>query len=236
MRFAILTLLALGVSPPASAFATDNTDPHAASRANMVEHQLKARGIKDPRVLHVFRSLERHRFVEKEQLAHAYDDRPLPIGYGQTISQPFMVAYMTEAAKPGKNMVALEVGTGSGYQAAALAKLVKHVHTIEIVRPLFERAKNRLRAMGFDNVTVHSGDGYYGIKDAGPFDIILVTAAAKNIPPPLKAQLKVGGRMIIPVGEQAWVQSLYIVEQKSPKNFTIEDVMPVAFVPLTGTH
>lgn len=202
----------------------------------MVERQIKNRGIKDPRVLDVLRSLERHRFVENEQLARAYDDRPLPIGYGQTISQPFIVAYMTEAARPQKNMVALEVGTGSGYQAAVLAKLVKHVHTIEIVQPLFERARQRLKAMGINNVTVHSGDGYYGIKDAGPFDIILVTAAAKNIPPPLKAQLKVGGRMIIPVGEQAWVQSLYIVEKKAPKDFKIEDVMPVAFVPLTGTH
>ncbi|MBI2606335.1 MAG: protein-L-isoaspartate(D-aspartate) O-methyltransferase [Deltaproteobacteria bacterium] len=208
----------------------------AAARNKMVDGQIRDRGIRDAKVLDTMRAVERHLFIDSDFVPHAYEDRPLPIGFGQTISQPYIVAFMTEAARPNGNKVALEIGTGSGYQAAVLSKLVKHVHTIEIVEPLYSKAKQRLARLGYKNVTVHQGDGFYGLKKFAPFDIILVTAAARTIPPPLKEQLKVGGVMVIPVGEEAWVQSLYVVEKKSERDFKIKDVMPVAFVPLTGRH
>src|SRR4030042_2223240 len=169
-------------------------------RQKMVETQIKARGVKDPRVLSAMHKVERHLFVPKELQTSAYTDQPLPIGEDQTISQPYIVALMTELLelKGGENV--LEIGTGSGYQAAILAELAKEVYTIEIVEPLASSAKNRLLELGYQNINVKAGDGYLGWPEVGPFDAIIVTAAPDHIPKPLIDQLQEGGRMVIPVG------------------------------------
>jgi protein-L-isoaspartate(D-aspartate) O-methyltransferase len=192
-------------------------------------------GISDP-VLAVMAGIPRHRFVPEAQQAHAYEDRPLPIGYGQTISQPYIVALMTDLlAVPAGGRV-LEIGTGSGYQAAVLAPLAGHVYTIEIVPPLAEQAGRRLVELGFANVSVRQGDGYYGWEEQAPFDGIVVTAAASHIPPPLVRQLKPGGRMVIPVGAQFFVQELLMVEKSAAGEVATRHLLPVRFVPLTGGH
>jgi protein-L-isoaspartate(D-aspartate) O-methyltransferase len=168
-----------------------------------------------------------------EEAAYAYEDRPLPIGYGQTISQPFIVALMTDLLRTAPEHVVLEVGTGSGYQAAVLAELVRQVHTIEIIPPLADEAEHRLRAQGYSNVAVHRGDGYYGLPQAAPFDGIIVTAAAAGgIPPPLLDQLKPGGRMVIPVGGGFALQHLVLVEKTPDGKVRTRQTLPVAFVPL----
>jgi protein-L-isoaspartate(D-aspartate) O-methyltransferase len=187
----------------------------------------------DPEVLAVMADLPRHEFVPDDQREYAYDDRPLPIGYGQTISQPFIVALMTAMAEVGPDDVVLEVGTGSGYQAAVLARLVDEVHTIEIVPGLAESAEERLARQGFANVETYQGDGYYGIEEAAPFDAIVVTAAASHVPPPLIAQLKPGGRMIIPVGGGFSLQHLMLIEKDAQGRVHTRQTLPVAFVPLT---
>ena len=169
-------------------------------------------------------------FVPKSIIDEAYDDRPLPIGYGQTISQPYIVAYMTEIVKLKADHRVLEVGTGSGYQAAVLSEIVKEVYTIEIVDSLGSQARHRLSKLNYKKVTAKTGDGYYGWKEKSPFDAIVVTAAAEHIPPPLIEQLKEGGRMIIPVGSPFMVQQLMLVEKKAGKTRTIS-LMPVRFVP-----
>lgn len=197
----------------------------------MIERQLCGRGIRDPRVLRVMRSVPREKFVPKELRNSAYDDRPLPIGYGQTISQPFIVAFMTEQLQPKKDQRVLEIGTGSGYQAAVLSDLVAEVYTIEIVRPLAERAGAVLSELGYKNVHVKAGDGYKGWPEHAPFDAIIVTAAPNHVPPPLVAQLKEGGRMVIPVGEKG-SQRLYLLEKRSGQ-VRQTAVIPVRFVPLT---
>ena len=179
------------------------------------------------------RTVPRHKFVPKKLVKRAYDDRALHIDYGQTISQPYVVAYMTEMLRPKNDHVVLEVGTGSGYQAAVLAGIVKEVYTIEIVKELAESAEKRLKELGYKNVHVRFGDGYHGWKEHGPYDAVIVTAAASHIPPPLIEQLKPGGRMAIPVGPPFTVQSLMLVEKKEDGSVTQRNVMAVQFVPLT---
>ena len=187
----------------------------------------------DPAVLDVMGQLPRHAFVPDNMQDQAYDDRPLPIGYSQTISQPFIVALMTDLLGVEADDVVLEVGTGSGYQAAVLAELAHEVHSIEIIPGLAESAAERLDTQGFDNVETHLGDGYYGVDTAAPFDAIVVTAAATSVPPPLIAQLKPGGRMIIPVGSSFSLQHLMIVEKDEAGRVRTRQTLPVRFVPLT---
>jgi protein-L-isoaspartate(D-aspartate) O-methyltransferase len=200
----------------------------------MVIETIELRGIKDPLTLKAMRAVPRHEFVEFANVTQAYADRPLPIGFGQTISQPYIVAAMTELLNVKEGATVLEIGAGSGYQAAVLAEFVDHVYTIEIVPQLAKRAGDRLKALGYDNVTVKEGDGYYGWAEHGPFDGIIVTAAATHIPPPLVEQLKPGGRMVIPVGPPMQVQNLMVVEKNAEGEITQRSVMAVRFVPFTG--
>jgi protein-L-isoaspartate(D-aspartate) O-methyltransferase len=190
----------------------------------------------DKRVMEVMARVPRHEFVPQSQKPYAYQNRPLPIGHGQTISQPYIVALMTDLMKVGKDDVVLEVGTGSGYQAAILGELAKKAYTIEIIPELAKSATERLRRLGFSNVTTRTGDGYYGWKEAGPFDGIMVTAAASQIPPPLVKQLKPGGRMVIPVGSPFLTQHLMLVEKDAQGQIKTRQILPVRFVPLTGKH
>jgi len=190
----------------------------------------------DPRVMQVMRKVPRHEFVPSSERPYAYENRPLPIGYGQTISQPYIVALMTDLLKPQPGDRVLEVGTGSGYQAAVLAGLVKQVDTIEIIKALAASAKERLNRLGYDNVEVRSADGYYGWPEHAPYDGIVVTAAAGQIPPPLIQQLKPGGRMVIPVGSRFMVQEMVLVQKATDGTITIRQILPVMFVPLTGEH
>jgi protein-L-isoaspartate(D-aspartate) O-methyltransferase len=187
----------------------------------------------DPEVMRVMGELPRHAFVPEDEADHAYEDRPLPIGHGQTISQPFIVALMTDLLAVGPDAVVLEVGTGSGYQAAVLARLADQVHTIEIIPELAGGAHERLERLGFANVETYVGDGYYGVADMAPFDGIVVTAAANQVPPPLIQQLKPGGRMIIPVGSGFALQHLMIVEKDADGRVRTRQTLPVRFVPLT---
>lgn len=219
----------------AKAQQADSTDPQGAARAQMVREQLEAPGrdIRDAAVLQAMATVPRHEFVPDAVRAYAYEDRPLPIGYDQTISQPFIVAFMTGQVAPHAGARVLEVGTGSGYQAAILAQLVAEVYTIEIVEPLARRAEATLRRLGFDNVRIRAGDGYAGWPEAAPFDAILVTCAPDHVPQPLVDQLKEGGRMIIPVGE-AGRQALVRLEKRDGRVVQTA-VLPVRFVPMTGT-
>jgi protein-L-isoaspartate(D-aspartate) O-methyltransferase len=188
----------------------------------------------DASVLAAMRRVPRHEFVPDDVRDQAYANRPLPIGYGQTISQPYIVALMTALLDPQKDDVVLEVGTGSGYHTAVLALLVDRVYTVEIVEPLALRAADRLEALGYDNVIVRHGDGYYGWPEHAPYDGIVVTAAASHIPPPLVNQLKPHGRMIIPVGASFMTQNLVLVEKDEQGQVHTEVLLPVAFVPLAG--
>lgn len=190
----------------------------------------------DPRVMRAMATVPRHKFVPLMQRPFAYLNRPLPIGHGQTISQPYIVAIMTDLIKPKPGHRVLEIGTGSGYQAAILSEVVKEVYTIEIIRPLGEDAAARFKDLNYKNVKSRIGDGYYGWKEAAPFDGIVVTAAAGHVPPPLIQQLKSGGRMIIPVGSRFMVQHLVIVEKDMQGKVTTRQILPVRFVPLTGGH
>jgi len=192
-------------------------------------------GISAP-VLDVMGRIPRHLFVPEDKQPSAYEDRPLPIGYGQTISQPYIVALMTDLLSVDESDVVLEIGTGSGYQAAVLSPLVKHVYTIEIVPALAVAAEERLKRLGFDNITLRQGDGYYGWQEYAPFDGIIVTAAASHIPPPLIRQLAPSGRMIIPVGGPFFVQQLMMIEKHLDGTVTSRHLLPVQFVPLTGGH
>lgn len=205
----------------------------AAMRQDMVEKQLKGRDIVDERVLSVMGNIERHTFVPQHLVNHAYDDNPLPIGYGQTISQPYIVALMTQNLNIDGDDKVLEIGTGSGYQAAVLSELVQEVYTIEIIEELASSARRRLSDLGYDNVYVKHGDGYYGWEEHAPFDAIIVTAAANHIPPPLLAQLKDGGRLVIPLSSTVWFQTLTLVTKKGGEVDT-EFITGVRFVPLTG--
>ena len=197
----------------------------------MIEEQLRARGISDPRVLAAMETVPRHRFVPDGLAARAYDDSPLRIGYDQTISQPYIVAYMTEAAQLPADAVVLEIGTGSGYQAAVLAEMARQVYTIEIVPELAARSRALLADLGYDNIEVRTGDGYRGWPSDAPFDAIVVTAAPDHVPPALVEQLAVGARLVIPVGR--YRQAMTIVT-KDANGATTETTLPVRFVPMTG--
>jgi protein-L-isoaspartate(D-aspartate) O-methyltransferase len=203
-----------------------------ARRQEMVEQQIRQRGVTNARVLDAMRSVPRERFVPKEIARQAYDDGPLPIGFGQTISQPYIVAYMTEALDVAPSHKVLEVGTGSGYQAAVLGELVRDVYTIEIVPELARRAEETLRAMKRTNIHVRAGDGYAGWPEQAPFDRIMVTAAPEELPRPLLDQLAPGGRIVVPVGAQGAPQWMTIVE-KTQMGVVERRTIPVQFVPFT---
>ncbi|RJX29761.1 MAG: protein-L-isoaspartate(D-aspartate) O-methyltransferase [Desulfurivibrio sp.] len=197
----------------------------------MVEEQIEALGVRDRLTLQAMRAVPRHLYVPGDFREHAYADGPLPIGYGQTISQPYIVAFMTETIRPQSDFRVLEIGTGSGYQAAVLAEIVAEVLTIEIVPELARSAASRLKEQGYANVQTRLGDGFDGWPEKAPFDAIVVTAAAEFIPPPLLDQLKEGGRMIIPVGSPFFLQTLVLVEKREGK-ITTQSLLPVRFVPL----
>lgn len=190
----------------------------------------------DGRVLDALGRVPRHEFVPVGYKGRAYENRPLPIGHGQTISQPYIVALMTDVMEPAPGDVILEVGTGSGYQAAVLAELVGRVYTVEIIEPLARDAKSRLSRLGFDNVEVRQGDGFYGWREHAPFDGIIVTAVGSRIPPPLIEQLKPGGIMILPVGGRFTAQHLVLLNKDAAGEITTRQILPVSFVPLTGGH
>lgn len=200
-------------------------------RREMVETQISARGVKDRGVLEAMRRVPRHLFVPADLRSHAYDDTPLPIGFGQTISQPYIVGYMTEALELSAEHRVLEIGTGSGYQAAVLATLAREVYSIEIVPELAERARRTLTEAGYDNVVVRAGNGYLGWPDYAPFDRIVVTAAPPTVPPALVEQLAVGGIMVLPVGN--WFQEMTIIT-KTRDGVTRETTIPVRFVPMVN--
>jgi protein-L-isoaspartate(D-aspartate) O-methyltransferase len=202
------------------------------ARRRMVSEQLRSRDIVDPRVLAVMGRVPRQCFALKETEHLAYADHPLPIGHHQTISQPYIVALMTQVARLTPESRVLEIGTGSGYQAAVLAELCKEVYSIEIVKPLAEDARERLAALGYKNVTVRHGDGYQGWRERAPFDVILATAAPDHVPPALVEQLAVGGRMVIPVGRG--FQELLLLERQKDGKIRREAIAPVLFVPMTG--
>ncbi len=235
----ILLLAALGANTAALA------DAYAERRLNLVlriEDDARSTAIWsgrasfDARVLEAMARVPRHLFVPEKLRRYAYENRPLPIGFGQTISQPYIVALMTDLVEPAPGRIVLEVGTGSGYQAALLADLGMRVYTMEIIEPLAEAAKARLEKLGYGNVTTRWGDGYDGWPEQAPFDAIIVTAAASHIPPPLLAQLKPGGRMVIPVGGRFLTQQLVVVEKDADGRIRTRQILPVRFVPLRRKH
>ncbi len=252
---ALILVLIIGLSwaflywalrPPDTAPPSDNDtaspdggkpvgdDPYAPARDRMVSIQISARGVTDPEVLAAMRRVPRHQFVPAGQVAYAYEDRPLPIGYGQTISQPYIVAVMTESLNLEKGVSrALEVGTGSGYQAAVLSEICSEVYTVEIVEPLAETASATLASLGYSNVHVLKADGYYGWEEHAPYDVIMVTCAASHIPPALIDQLADGGRLILPLGSPHTWQTLTIVTKKDNQT-TLRYLFTVLFVPMTG--
>jgi len=203
-------------------------------RERMVERQIERRGIENPRVLQALREVKRHLFVPPDEVSEAYEDHPLPIGHGQTISQPYIVALMTESIDPRASDRVLEIGTGSGYQAAVLSKVVKSVYSIEIVEALGRDAAQRLASLGYRNVEVRIGDGYKGWPEKGPVDGIIVTAAAPFVPTPLIEQLKPGAKMVIPVDAGILHQNLLLVEKQADGTTKSRVVLRVRFVPLTG--
>lgn len=202
-------------------------------RERMVRDQLAARGIKDPKVLDAMKSVPRHMFVPENMLSHAYSDEPLPIGEGQTISQPYIVAYMTEVLALQKKERVLEIGTGSGYQTAILAEIAQQVFTVELIADLSYRAQEVLKKLEYPNILYKIGDGTYGWSEEAPFDAIVVTAAPDSVPSALEEQLKIGGRMIIPVGSA--IQELIFVT-RGKKKYKRKKLLPVRFVPLITTH
>jgi protein-L-isoaspartate(D-aspartate) O-methyltransferase len=229
--FVIPILLLLHLPNP---LALSSEDPSLVeARKRMVERDLKGRDIRDPKILEIMGKVPRHLFVEPSLKSKAYADHPLPIGEGQTISQPYIVALMTQILKiqPGERV--LEIGTGSGYQAAVLAELTDQVYTIEIIEALTQQAAQRLGQLGYEKVKVKYGDGYFGWEEAAPFDAIIVTCAANHIPPPLIKQLKEGGRLIIPLGSTTYFQNLTLLTKKMGKT-DVQHLLGVAFVPMTG--
>lgn len=227
--FILLVGYALGWITALSTSSAQGPESREGERKEMVLKQIQGRGVKDPRVLWAMRTVPRHLFVPEKYSKEAYADRPLPIGHDQTISQPYIVAYMTEALGLKGDERVLEIGTGSGYQAAVLSMLVREVYSIEILEPLAEEAARRLKELGYENVEVRCGDGYLGWPDKAPFDAIIVTAAPPEIPQELVKQLKVGGRMVLPVGVGS--QDLIRVT-KIQSGIRKENLLPVRFVPM----
>lgn len=213
-----------------SSFASGNEERFEAERCEMVEHQIKARGVKDPHVLHAMLSVRRHLFVPPDAQRYAYEDSAMPIGLNQTISQPYIVALMTELAGIGPSSCVLEIGTGTGYQAAVLAEIAEKVYSIEIIGELAENAEERLKKLGYKNIEIKHGDGYAGWPEKAPFDAIIVTAAAPAIPEELLKELRTGGRMVIPLGDI--FQELYVLTKNKDGSFTKEHIIPVRFVPM----
>jgi protein-L-isoaspartate(D-aspartate) O-methyltransferase len=235
LSFWIAALLALACGDrrvAASRVTPTTTEGDAERRARMVETQIVARGVRDPRVLAAMREVPRHLFVPPSESSDAYKDIPLPIGGNQTISQPYIVALMTELADISPEEKVLEIGTGSGYQSAVLARLAREVYSIEIVPELARESAERLKKMGYNGITVREGDGYRGWPEHAPFDAIIVTAAPDRIPQPLLDQLAPGGRMVIPVG--SFFQELKVLSKDKSGNITEKDIIPVRFVPMTG--
>ncbi len=207
-------------------------EDYARKRKRMVEQQIIARGVKDKKVLDAMESVRRHLFVPEQYRIYSYYDQPLPIGWGQTISQPYIVALMTEMSDVDKDDIVLEIGTGSGYQAAVLSAIVREVYTIEIIEALGRLADEKLKRLGYDNVNFKISDGSLGWPGKGPFDAIIVTAAAEKIPDPLIKQLKPGGRMVIPVNNSSYIQDLLIVEKDEAGSIDTKKTISVQFVPL----
>ena len=238
MKKTVLILLLLALTARA-----DDAD-YASARADMVVvveyYATLARDdgdtTIDERAMRALATVERHEFVPRQQKPFAYENRPLPIGHGQTISQPYIVALMTDLIDPEPDDVVLEIGTGSGYQAAILAEVVNHVYSIEIIEALVGEGRQRLARLGYDNVTTKLADGYYGWAEHAPFDAIVVTAAASHVPPPLIQQLKPGGRMVVPVGGRFMTQQLLLLEKTEDDEIITRQIAAVRFVPLTGEH
>ncbi len=228
-----LTLLALSKYPSVENKSTVGTEKTAYQRFRMVKEQIINRGIEDKRVLDAMRKIPRHFFVNESHKGRAYGDHPLPIGEGQTISQPYVVAWMTEALKLKSDYRVLEIGTGSGYQAAVLAEIVNEVYTIEIREQLKKRASKLLYELAYKNVKPKYADGYFGWEENAPFDAVIITASANHIPPPLIKQLKEGGRLIIPLGSTLYYQTLTLVTKKGGE-LEVEQMGGVAFVPMIG--
>lgn len=226
MKWTVLFFLLFSIS------CTQNDPNFDHLRKLMIKNQLQSRGIRDDAVLEVMRSVERHNFVPENYRDRAYSDGPLPIGHGQTISQPYIVAFMTEQLQVSSQHKVLEIGTGSGYQAAILGELAKHVFTIEIIPELAEGAKNILNHLSYKNITVRAGDGYKGWPEEAPFERIMVTAAPTEVPQTLVDQLAPGGRMVLPVGAQFLVQYLWVIEKDDQGTVTKEKILPVRFVPM----
>ena len=240
----IVCVLGLVLLWPAQALAGSDRD-YERQRAELIQEieeevRLTSESIGrdqfDPRVLQAMAAVERHRFVPRKHRDQAYENRPLPIGFGQTISQPYIVALMTDLLDPAPGDTVLEVGTGSGYQAAVLARLVKEVVSIEIIPELARQARDRFQRLGLENIKAVTGDGYFGYPEAAPYEAIVVTAAGDHIPPPLIEQLKPGGRMVLPVGGPFSVQQLTLVSKAGDGTVRTEHLLPVRFVPLTGGH
>ena len=231
----VLLLTACGAAPaPSPATTPSGGDELARQRDEMVRTQIAARGVKDSAVLDSLRNVPRHQFVPLEYLDEAYADHPLPIGYGQTISQPYIVGLMTEALNPKAGQRVLEIGTGSGYQAAVLAELGLDVYTVEIIPELAERAEQTLHNTGYDQVHVRQADGYFGWEEHAPYDAIIVTAAPDHLPQPLVGQLVEGGRLVIPIGPAGSYQTLWLFERREG-NLEASNLGDVSFVPFTGT-
>ena len=224
--------------------AAAQADDHSQAREQLVREVVRyarlagdaSGGSLNAGVVTALDTVERHRFVPEREKPFAYDNRPLPIGHGQTISQPYIVALMTDLIDPQPGDRVLEIGTGSGYQAAVLAEIVDTVFTIEIIEPLHATAAERLEQLGYGNVVTRLGDGYFGWPEAAPFDAIVVTAAPSHVPPPLVQQLAKGGRMVIPVGSRWSTQQLLLIERTADDEILTRQVAPVRFVPLTGKH
>jgi len=209
-----------------------NQENYRTLRENMVKYQIEARNVHHKATLEAMRTVPRHQFVPREMQSFAYEDRPLSIGNGQTISQPYIVAFMTAVIDPGPDSKVLEIGTGSGYQAAVLSEIVREVYTIEIIPELGEKAKETFKSLNYSNIRTRIGDGYHGWPEEAPFDAIIVTAAPDEIPEPLIEQLKEGGKLVIPVGPRYSVQSLQLITRKNGKT-QIKNLFPVRFVPFT---
>ena len=229
-------LLAAAIGAPALQFAPAQTDERSEERSQMVDRQIEARGVRDPQVLEALRRTPRHLFVPPELAGEAYVDSPLPIGHGQTISQPYIVGLMSELLKVEPDHKVLEIGTGSGYQAAILAQLADQVFTIEYLEPLGRVARERLERLRFDNVEVRIGDGYKGWPEEAPFDRILLTAAPEELPQALVDQLAPGGRLVAPIGPVSGIQTLRLVEKDERGRVTSRDLLDVRFVPMVSSE